>query len=882
MRDGRWISSGPVSGKNPEWTVPRAKRLWRQHFAVTSRALTRGSFARTFSTRHGCSTLGASPRSRPGPPVRPLTRHDGTPMNIHPFLARAGVLVLALLAACDRAPTGSSARPPATGSSGEPATLAQLRCTVTVATGTMECVPLDPGTGAASGLVIGGPNGTYIHLVASGHTYTPADSVFSIDVTVQNLLYQALGTTDGTTPHADSVRIFFSQEPSPPVEIINERRGMFTGPDQAYFQYAAPLQPGAVSEPVEWRFRRPPGITSFQFVVFVSAPVPYPNGVVQVTPAADTVLAGQTVDLQSSVVNAYGSPLADQSVTWGTSDPAVATVDASGLVSAVAPGTATITATQGARTGSATIAVCPNLALGGVYTADMPAGTTLCLGAGEYVAMPANTSEASAVSLSVTGAGIVAVSGAPTPALLPGARTGLRAASRLVPDDAWESALRRRERTSLPRRIDARAQPGGPRMAITPGVPAVGALMTLNVESSFACSNADNRTGRVMAVGDRIIVMADTMNPSGGLSAAQYQAIADTFDAVIWPTITGTFGAPADIDGNGGRVIAFYTRAVNELTPPGSSSFVGGFFFSRDLFPAGSCATSNVGEMFYMLAADPSGVVNGNVRDVSFIMSKTFGTLAHEFEHLVNASRRMYLNGTWNGEFEEAWLNEGLAHISEELVFYQRAGLAAGSNLGLAQIGDGGTVEASFFGYAESNFGRLRQWLLSPTTSGAFQADDDLSTRGSAWAFLRYASDRSPSTDAAFFNALLNTGNTGLANLQAVLGTDPLPWYRDFVAAMYGDDAGIGAAAVYTQPSWNFRQLYENLDYAPGPGCSCAYELAVRNPSNGVADTFTLSNGGAAAYLRMGVPVSGFAGVTVTSGGSTPSATVRMTVIRRK
>lgn len=799
-------------------------------------------------------------------------------MNIRPSLARAGVLALALLAACDQAPTGSSARLPETGA---PATLAQLQCTVTVATGTLECVPLDPQTGAASGLVIGGPNGQYIHLVASGHTYTPADSVFSIGVTVQNNLFQALGTTDGTTAHADSVRIFFSQEPSPPVEILNAQRGMIIDPMQAYFQYPAPLQPNAVSKSVEWRFRRPPGVSSFQFVVYVTAAVPHPNGVVQVTPPADTVLAGQTVDLQSSVVNAYGVALADQVVTWGTSDAAVATVDANGLVSGVAPGTATITATQGARTGSATIAVCPNLALGAVYTADMPAGTSLCLGAGDYVLMPTNTSEASSVSLSVTGAGIVPVSGVLNPALLPGGGRALRPASRLVPDDAWESRLRRMERTALPRRIDSapRTQPGGPRMAITPGVPAVGALMTLNVETDFACSNADNRTGRVMAVGDRIIVMADTMNPSGGLSAADYQAIADTFDAVIWPTITGTFGAPADIDGNGGRVIAFYTRAVNELTPPASSSFIGGFVFARDLYPAAGCPTSNVGEMFYMLAADPSGVVNGNARPAPFIMQRTFATLAHEFEHLVNASRRMYLNGTWNGEFEETWLDEGLAHVSEELVFYTRSGRGSNSNLGLAQIADGDQVQASFFRYMDSNFGRLRQWLMSPTTSGAFQTDDDLSTRGSAWAFLRYASDRSPSTDGAFFGALLNTGNTGLANLQAVLGTDPLPWYRDFVAAMYGDDTWIGAVAPYTQPSWNFRSLYAALDYT-GDGVAEGYQLAVRNPSNGVADTFTLSTGGAAAYVRMGVPAAAFAGVTVRSGGATPPSTVRMTVIR--
>jgi hypothetical protein len=379
------------------------------------------------------------------------------------------------------------------------------------------------------------------------------------------------------------------------------------------------------------------------------------------------------------------------------------------------------------------------------------------------VVMPVNTHASASVALGVTGAGIVPVSGAPTPALLPGGAAGLRVTPRPRRDDAWESRLRALERTSLTRRAGAPAGGGaaGPRRAITPGVPAVGALMSLNVETDNGCGTFDTRTGRVAAVGTRVIILADTLNPSGGLTAADYQAVADSFDTVIWPTLTGVYGVPADIDTNGGRVIAFYTRAVNELTPPGSSSYVGGFFFARDLLTAAACPTSNVGEMFYMLAADPSGEVNGNVREAGFIMDMTLATLAHEFEHLVNASRRMHVNTPWNGQLEQTWLDEGLAHVSEELVFHARAGTSPGGNLGLAQIADGGTVQASFFRYAESNIGRLRQWLLSPTTSGGFQGDDDLSTRGAAWAFLRYASDRSPSTDAAFFGALVTRATRG-------------------------------------------------------------------------------------------------------------------------
>jgi uncharacterized protein YjdB len=48
------------------------------------------------------------------------------------------------------------------------------------------------------------------------------------------------------------------------------------------------------------------------------------------------------------------------SVTWSSSDPAVATVDATGLVTGVAPGSATIMATSGEQSGSAQIIVSPH------------------------------------------------------------------------------------------------------------------------------------------------------------------------------------------------------------------------------------------------------------------------------------------------------------------------------------------------------------------------------------------------------------------------------------------------------------------------------------------------------------------------------------------
>jgi len=804
-----------------------------------------------------------------------------------PHLRRsAAVLFLAALAGCvDGEPTTSAERP-------TKAELATVHCVADVRAERVAC---DRPTLGANGLIVGG-QGVYVFMTGLNASY--AGGVFSFDATVQNLIPQPLGTTDGVTPHADGVRVFFSQEPvalagNGTITIANaDGEETFTTAGQPYYEYSVAtvgdgiLLQNETSPARNWRFNVPATVTSFEFKVLVAAAVQFPDGWIDITPGADTLAEGGTQTLTATVRTVVGNPVPGASVIWETSNAAVATVNAAGTVTAVAPGSATITATSGSRSGSGTFAICPSLSLGEVYVADMPAGASLCLaGAGEYTVVPVNLSDAASVSLSVTGAGIVPVSGPPSPIRLPSSPRLSRApaaAGRPTRDYAFEDALRLRERREVAGRAVASASRTGARRAITPGVPAVGALMSLNVETDNSCSTFDTRTGRVMAVGTRIIVIADTTNPSGGLSAADYQAVADSFDEKIYSTVTGAFGTPSDIDGNG-RVIAFYTRAVNELTPPGSGAYVGGFFFSRDILPVVSCPTSNVGEMFYMLAADPTGDVNGNVRETDFVLDVTLGTLAHEFEHLINASRRIRVNTPWNGALEEVWLDEGMAHIAEELLFYANAGLAPDQNLGTAQIGDGAAVEASFFKYAEANFGRLRQWLVGPHASGPFAADDELATRGAGWAFLRYAADRKSGVENDFWASLIETDLTGLANLESALGTDPLPWLRDFTVAMYADDAGsLNPAAIYRQPSWNFRNLYAALDYVPGPACSCAYELDTRDPSNGVAEVFTLAAGGASAYVRMGVAPSAFAGVTVTSGGGAPPGTVRLAVIRRE
>ena len=80
-------------------------------------------------------------------------------------------------------------------------------------------------------------------------------------------------------------------------------------------------------------------------------------GSVVVSPAADTVAPGDTLRLAAEAFDENGRWVEGTEFTWSSSNVAVARVDGSGLVTGVAEGTATITATTGEASGTSDITV---------------------------------------------------------------------------------------------------------------------------------------------------------------------------------------------------------------------------------------------------------------------------------------------------------------------------------------------------------------------------------------------------------------------------------------------------------------------------------------------------------------------------------------------
>jgi uncharacterized protein YjdB len=84
-----------------------------------------------------------------------------------------------------------------------------------------------------------------------------------------------------------------------------------------------------------------------------------PVASVSVSPGQVQTTAGGHVQLTAITYDASGATLAGRSVVWSSSNESVATVDASGALTAVSLGTATITATSEGKSGAATVEVAP-------------------------------------------------------------------------------------------------------------------------------------------------------------------------------------------------------------------------------------------------------------------------------------------------------------------------------------------------------------------------------------------------------------------------------------------------------------------------------------------------------------------------------------------
>lgn len=124
--------------------------------------------------------------------------------------------------------------------------------------------------------------------------------------------------------------------------------------DVRYITYQAPQNPGSYLLIVT-AVTGAPADTVDILVTTTAVPV----NAVTITPGSVGLVVGDTTRLRATLTDSTGRVVVGRAIDWTTSDGAVATVLATGAVRAMGVGTATITATSEAHSGTSVVTVSP-------------------------------------------------------------------------------------------------------------------------------------------------------------------------------------------------------------------------------------------------------------------------------------------------------------------------------------------------------------------------------------------------------------------------------------------------------------------------------------------------------------------------------------------
>lgn len=288
--------------------------------------------------------------------------------------AAAALGALLLAAACtDRSPVAPEGEPGGKTPGeqpGRPVHLVAVSCVVDVVAGTSRCEDAPNPDGPATDLVLGGQN-QYVNLDLGAVHYDHTSQSYKLNVSVRNLIRQALGTTNGLALDPNGVRVFLQTGPfvtagTGSVTVLPDGVGIFTASNQPYYQYNQVLDQFETSGPRTWSFQMPETVTAFGFTAYVSAAVQFPDGWVDVAAEPIVMHPHATLKLTATARDAAGNfTEGAQTIAWSSTDSTVAAVttggSAGGVLTSIRGGTTTIQVSSSSagftREGSASVTV---------------------------------------------------------------------------------------------------------------------------------------------------------------------------------------------------------------------------------------------------------------------------------------------------------------------------------------------------------------------------------------------------------------------------------------------------------------------------------------------------------------------------------------------
>ncbi|MES2180148.1 MAG: Ig-like domain-containing protein [Gemmatimonadota bacterium] len=583
-----------------------------------------------------------------------------------------------------------------------------------------------------------------------------------------------------------------------------------------------------------------------------------PVASIVLSPLAGALIPGGTQQFTTSLTDAFGNQLLDRSVSWTSSTPSVAVVSGNGLVTAVAPGTSTISAMSEGRSATAQIVVVAasasiTLASAGQSIAFLSSPTfreTLKLESGaQYLIAVVNTTPSAALrsDFQLT----AAFAGGPAPDRVADVPSSSPAPSRIGGEFAIDDSQRKlvEQRGRLERHLTileenrqlfaARTRPkaawakvrGAPGRsipvfrAVSQSIGAVNRVYVRNGRAS-SCTSVDSIGARTVAVGQHVIVLADTNTTTWSAAfrpdSAFYETFASEFDQLTWPHILANIGNPLAFDASLsgiGKVTVTFTPALNNYAggSAGGGSVVA-FVNGCDFFPFAASGAeadfSNETEMFYSWVPSASGY------GVADWKNAVRATAAHEMKHIVSFADRIIND---SDAFEEIWLEEGLAQESADIwgrrfndtAWLGHAGflqtVACEINLGANAPCDAKSDKP--INLLSSHLPFFFEYLQSESDANSEGLGVDTPANyGAGWAFARWATDQfAGSNEGAFIKSLVNEPRlTGLANLSLHTGQSvpQLLVYWNLASAIFQLPAYTAEDRRVTIPSFNFADIF--------------------------------------------------------------------------
>jgi len=288
----------------------------------------------------------------------------------------------------------------------------------------------------------------------------------------------------------------------------------------------------------------------------------------------------------------------------------------------------------------------------------------------------------------------------------------------------------------------------------------VGTQLTFYIDYSTATNK--NRATTCEKVGTHCYIFVDNDNLSDSfLTATVINEIAAYFDNTAYPIDTSTFGSATDTDGDPRLYIVCSPLQRN------AGSYVAGFFSPIDKYTKTQGSQSNAHDMFYLTVPKSASE-----------LADIYGTLAHEFQHMINFDIRRKNNLSP----ETAWLNEGLSELATFL----------------CTGGDDAKTELYLSGHACS----LTVWDYNNLNG------DVLMNYAGSRLFLIYLYDRFKlgNGQTQLLQQLENSQLYGIENVAATTGCSFDDLFQDWVTALLLSNSSVATDAKYQYQSINLHQ----------------------------------------------------------------------------